>query len=105
MRLLTSIAEQKNESLPEERRATPGNFMKIESQHPENLRDFMTKFYAKTQHTSGRVSFTVPYYNAFGFGMVLSACLPVYDGNANFCGVTCIDDFARYNWAIERFFN
>ncbi len=89
--LLSAIAEQKNESLPEEKRAFPGNFMKIESQHPETLRDFMTKFYAKPQYTSEKVTFTVPYYDTFGFGMVLSACLPVYDGNANFCGVTCID--------------
>ncbi len=88
---MSAIAEQRNESIPEEKRALPGKFMKIENRHPENLRKFMTKFYAKPQYNSEKVIFTVPYYDAFGFGMVLSACLPVHEHNTIFRGVSCID--------------
>ncbi len=89
--LLSTMAEQRNESIPEEKRAKPGQFMKIESDRPAQLRDFMTQFYTKQPYSSDEVIFTVPYYDAFGFGMVLSACLPVYEHNTNFRGVSCID--------------
>ena len=60
------------------------------------MRETMARFYnGPTSRAGSDVVFSVPYHDGFGFGMVISACLPVHKNHQTFMGVTCIDMLMR----------
>ena len=52
-------------------------------------------FYNTQAGIGSEVLFSVPYHDGFGFGMVISACLPVHDTDGTFKGVSCVDILMR----------
>ncbi|KAI0210270.1 VWFA and cache domain-containing protein 1 [Lamellibrachia satsuma] len=67
-----------------------GHFIRVSD--PSDLRSKMGSYYTYFSKTGSqpRVTFSVPYYDFFGIGVVISGCLPVfYDSQLK--GVVCID--------------
>ncbi|ELU01004.1 hypothetical protein CAPTEDRAFT_222126 [Capitella teleta] len=87
--ILINIAKQLNHDV------TAGEIKQgvyTEVTDPDNLRNEMASFYSFFSK-SGRLTnpiFSVPYYDAFGLGLVTSVCLPFYY-RSNLKGVTCVD--------------
>ncbi len=58
---------------------------------PATLRSTLGTFHSFHAERTDEVIFTSPHVDAHGLGLVLSACLPVYEANTTFRGVTCVD--------------
>ncbi|ELU16667.1 hypothetical protein CAPTEDRAFT_192407 [Capitella teleta] len=87
--ILTKIAQQSsyNASAGE---IKEGVYTRVSN--PSNLRFEMASFY-NFFGISGRLTnpiFTVPYFDAFGLGLISSVCMPFYY-QSNLKGVTCVD--------------
>ncbi|XP_053377482.1 VWFA and cache domain-containing protein 1-like isoform X2 [Mercenaria mercenaria] len=68
-----------------------GIFEHIED--PSKLRSSMASYYNKfsKDNTQQEATFTVPYYDLFGLGLLTSLCLPVYKPDTSLFGVVCSD--------------
>ncbi|ELT90476.1 hypothetical protein CAPTEDRAFT_196421 [Capitella teleta] len=87
--VLTKIAQQSNYNVSAGE-IKEGVYTKVSN--PSNLRFEMASFY-NFFGKSGRLTdpiFTVPYFDAFGLGLISSVCLPFYY-ESKLQGVTCVD--------------
>lgn len=89
LKILKRIAEQKfNDNSNGE--VKKGHYKHVKN--PDNLREEMATYYdlySSSSSSSNKISMTVPYYDAFGLGVITSLCKPVRAPTLK--GVTCID--------------